>query len=194
MRHNRVSLTLLGVLVSASAHALDWRISLGAGLGTSKITVGKVTVTESPVAFKFGIEMPLSYDKTLAIEHARSFQLSPTASGITLTSVAGLWFPWGSYPQRMLSVDETVRNSWTQKRIAPFVGFGTGFATGDATQLTNGRAVVISGYAFAISLRGGADYPLSDRLILRSLVEFNTGFMGTAIRSTALHFGALWYL
>ena len=130
----------------------------------------------------------------LCLEHLRSLKLSPLSSGITFTNAVIQWYVWGSYPQRTLSADEAVRNAWSQKRIAPFLGLGTGLATGDATDTTNGRDTVISGYAFGLTLRAGADYPLSERLSLRSLIELDTIIMGTSIRSRAFQLGAVWYL
>ncbi len=200
MLRNLAGLTLITLMLVAMASepvcafATDWRLGVSTGLGSSSVTVKEVSNSESPLVFKLWGEFPLSFDKTLILEHTRSLKPSPFASGIAFSGATALWFPWGCFPQRLVSGNEAVRNAWTQKRIAPFLGLGTGLGSADSLKKVGAQSLMISGYSFYLSMRVGADYPISSALALRSQLELNTSAIGTSMGSTAFHLGALWYL
>lgn len=191
-------LVLTACLLSGNAEAVELRLGIFVGNGSGSITTSGANLIESPIALKLVAETPLFEKGILSLEHWRTLQLSPMDSGISFTSVAFQFYPWGIlwvHPDSTSSSDGKVTESgWTQKRISPFIGAGLGYGTASLNQTVSGIAVQASGSAMSMTLRLGLDYTVFNAAVLRGSFELNDGLSGASISGSALMLGLVFPL
>jgi hypothetical protein len=194
---NALVLALLGALTSVAAHATDLRLGLIAGYGVAGVTVSSTTLNETPAMFAVDVEYSIDTNKTLAFEHLRTFQVSPLASGIGVTTLVGRYYFLNSVPAILPSGDDIFQTSWYRKAISPYFGFGAGYSLATLTKtITSGvtsTTIVLNSSSPAFVGKLGVDYPF-----LRGLGTRLEAGLGTSLNSEVtfvqVALGLFWFI
>lgn len=178
-----------------SAEAFSWKHDLVygvmGGFGGSGVdkkidnnSGGSVTErrSEQPGMFGLSVEGFIRDQWSLAISHRRGFKLGPFSTKVSFTGViARRYFGRAPFiPSTKLKNSAVVMRRW-----APFVGLGTGIATGTVVR-ENILNESISGSGVYVGVHVGADYHLRPNLILRPEFFTSSTFMNDSSEPTTL--------
>jgi|GEM_PF-2141078 len=173
---------LLGLLLTfqfalaQNANAFSWKHDLvygvmggfgGSGVDKDVKTEAGENITEQrseqPGMFGLSIEGFVNDKWSLALSHRRGFKFGPFSTRVSFTGViARRYFGRAPFiPKKNLKNSATIMRRW-----APFVGLGSGLATGTVVR-ENAVNESVSGSGVYMGIHLGADYHLSPNLILR---------------------------
>jgi len=162
--------------IPTTANAFSWKHDLvygvmggfgGSGVDKDVRTDAGENVTESrseaPGMFGVSVEGFLNDKWSLALSHRRGFKFGPFSTKVSFTGViARRYFGRAPFiPNQQLKNSATIMRRW-----APFVGLGSGIATGTVLR-ENAVNESVSGSGVYMGIHLGADYHLSPNLILR---------------------------
>lgn len=183
----------------------DYFVGLSFGLGGTGLTgraptedglVG-VARSEGPGIVALYADKLISDRLSLGLEHVRGFRLAPATSGVAFTGIAGRYY-FGSAPSGVETRTRDGGATLFLQRYSFFAGGAAGIANGTVERDTD-QITTISGSGFYIGFRGGTDYILTSRVLVRSeLTASTTLFSGgaNAIRLTefSIRCGFLFFL
>jgi hypothetical protein len=180
-------------LLAAPAEARTYRLGFGFGFGSSSIAVGKTEATQGPFLVRLMVESPVAAQFSLGLEHGRSFTPSPLGSDVYVFNAFAHWYPWGQlWPPDVLPGATVSGNAWSQSRIAPYVGAGTGYGEATLTKEIESTTAHLAGSSILLSIHFGADYVMWGNKILRGGVYVDKALSGAAIQTGGLMVALLW--
>ena len=155
-----ISTTIAILSLTCVSHAGQTRTFFNVGLGDAVVKSAsstKATRKESPVAFSVNIDFPLSAQYFIFAEHFRSLGTSGSSVGFT---GAGLKiYPWLS-PGQTKKVVGKDKSEMSHRGFLYYGGGGIGFS--QASILSNSTQDDALAAGLYVSLKAGAEYPLSD--------------------------------
>lgn len=175
--------------LTCTCYAGQTRTFFNVGLGDAVVksaSTTKATRKESPGAFSVNIDFPLSAQYYIFAEHFRSLGTSGSSVGFT---GAGLkFYPWLS-PQQTKKVVGKDKSEISHRGFLYYGGGGVGFS--QASVLSNSTQEDALAAGLYVSLKAGAEYPLSDFWGLVSEWNYGTALAGSGkIEAVNLLFGA----
>lgn len=155
-----ISNALAILSLTSISHAGQTRTFFNVGLGDAVVksaSATKATRKESPGAFSVNIDFPLSAQYFIFAENFRSLGTSGSSVGFT---GAGLkFYPWLSPGQTKKIVGKD-KSEMSHRGFLYYGGGGIGFS--QASILSNSTQDDALAAGLYVSLKAGAEYPLSD--------------------------------
>ncbi|GEM_PF-2767438 len=183
-----ISNALAILSLTSISHAGQTRTFFNVGLGDAVVksaSATKATRKESPGAFSVNIDFPLSAQYFIFAEHFRSLGTSGSSVGFT---GAGLkFYPWLSPGQTKKIVGKD-KSEISHRGFLYYGGGGIGFS--QASILSNSTQDDALAAGLYLSLKAGAEYPLSDFWGLVTEWNYGSAVIGSGkIEAVNLLFG-----
>lgn len=175
MRLKPVLFILSLLAIAPTASAVDLRLGMAGGMGTSIVSARGVSQSESPGMFGAYVDYAVNSRQTIGLEHIRTFATKPVSTGVSISGLTSRWYFLNPAPSGMSA--EANSTYLFERYIAPFFGVGVGFNQSSLLPSNEGDKSTNSVGVYG-KVRLGMDIPWMERVGLTAETSVASTVLG----------------